>query len=198
MYVQVIKGRTKDPQALMEYGRSWQTKVRPGAIGYVGSTAGVSPDGTFVVLAQFTDDVSAKENSSRPEQDAWFQGFAKLIDGEPTFAESTDTSLLFDGPSTKAGFVQIMESRVTDRAKAEAFENDELLDQLRKARPDLLGGLRVWLPNDRVIEAAYFTSEADARKGEQSEDFGDQGAQFGELYADMTYIDLPNPEVNQA
>lgn len=196
MYVQVIKGKTSDPTALMEYGRSWQTEVRPGSVGYLGSTAGVAADGTFVVIAQFTDEVAAKENSNRPEQDAWFQGFAKLIDGEPTFAESTDTSVLFDGPSTKAGFVQVMESRVTDRAKAEAFESEELLTELRKARPDLLGGLRLWLPNDRVIEAAYFTSEAAARKGEQSEDFGDQGAQFGELYEDMTYTDLVNPEVN--
>jgi len=195
MFVQVIKGKAKDAQALMDYGRTWQTEVRPGAIGYVSSTSGVAADGTFVVLACFTDEVSAKENSSRPEQDAWFQGFAKLVDGAPSFTESSDTSLLFDGPSDKAGFVQVMESTVIDRAKAEAMESDEMLAALRQARPDLLGGLRVWLDGGRVLEAAYFTSEADARKGEQSEDFGDQGAAFAEVYGDMSYIDLPNPEV---
>jgi hypothetical protein len=198
MYVQVIKGKAKDPQALMDYGRTWQTEVRPGAVGYVSSTSGVAADGSFVVFACFTDDVSAKENSSRPEQDAWFQGFAKLIDGAPTFAESSDTSLLFDGPSAKAGFVQVMESTCTDRAKAEAMESGEMLDQLRAARPDLLGGLRVWLPNNRVVEAAYFTSEADARKGEQSEDFGAPQEEFMALYEDMSYLDLPNPDITVA
>ena len=198
MFVQVIKGKTNNADAMRALGEKWQAELRPGAKGYLGSTSGAAADGTFITVVQFTDDVAAKANSNRPEQDAFFKEMSQYIDGEPTFAESSDTSLLFDGPSAKAGFVQVMESTCKDRAKAEAFESEELLAQLRKARPDLLGGLRVWLPDNKVVEVAYFTSEADARKGESSDEFGDQGEAFGGLYTDMTYTDLPNPDVTVA
>jgi hypothetical protein len=198
MFVQVIKGKTNNPEAVLALGEKWQNELRPGAKGYVGSTTGVTADGTFVGVIQFTDEVAAKENSDRPEQDAFFKEMSQYIDGEPNFRESSDTALLFDGPSDKATFVQIMESTVKDRAKAEAFEaNDEMLAELRKARPDLLGGLRVWLGNPS-IEVAYFTSEADARKGESNEEFAEQGNEFQDLYENMTYTDLPNPQINLA
>ena len=197
MFVQVVTGKTKNADAMLALGDKWQQEVRPGAIGYLGSTIGVSADGTFFAAAQFTDDASAKENASRPEQDAWFQEASKLFDGEPTFRESSDTSLLFDGPSEKAGFVQVMESTVTDRAKAESAE-EGMLDDLRKARPDLLGGLRVWLDGGKCVEVAYFTSEAEARKGEQNEEFGSQAEEFMALFDNMTYTDLPNPQINLA
>jgi hypothetical protein len=197
MFVQVIKGKTNNADAILALGDKWQKELRPGATGYVGSTTGVAADGTFVAVVQFSDDVAAKANSDRPEQDAFFKEMSQYIDGEPTFRESSDTSLLFEGPSAKAGFVQVMESTVKDRAKAEAMESEEMLTQLRQARPDLLGGLRVWDGN-RAVEIAYFTSEADARKGESSEDFGSQEQAFGDVYEDMTYLDLPNPQINLA
>ena len=198
MFVQIIKGKTNNSDAMRALGEKWEKELRPGASGYLGSTSGAAADGTFVTIVQFTDDVAAKANSERPEQDAFFKEMSQYVDGEPSFAESSDTSLLFDGPSAKAGFVQVMDSKCTDRAKAEAMESDEMLDQLRAARPDLLGGLRVWLPNNRVVEVAYFTSEADARKGESSEDFGAPQEEFMSLYEDMTYLDLPSPDITVA
>lgn len=198
MFVQVIKGKTTNADAMLALGDKWQQELRPGATGYLGGTVGVSADGTFVAVIQFTDDAAAKENANRPEQDAFFKEMSQHIDGEPAFAESTDTSLLFEGPTDKATFVQIMESSVTDRAKVEAFETDEMMADLRKARPDLLGGLRVWLDGGRCVEVAYFTSEADARKGEASDEFGASQGEFMALFEDMTYLDLPNPQIHIA
>jgi hypothetical protein len=198
MFVQVVRGKTKNPDAMLALGDKWQKELRPGATGYLGSTVGAAPDGTFLAAIQFTDDVAAKANSDRPEQDAFFNEMKQHIDGEPSFSESSDTSLLFDGPSEKATFVQVMESTVKDRAKAEAMENDQMLAELRKARPDLLGGLRVWLDGGKCLEIAYFTNEADARKGESSEDFGAPQEEFMALYDNMTYLDLPNPQINLA
>ena len=70
-----------------------------------------------------------------------------------------------------------MEGTVTDRAKAEALENDEMLAQLRAARPDLIGSVRMWLGGGAFVEAAYFTSEEAAREGETSAEF--EGAAAG-------------------
>ena len=196
MFVQVIKGRAKDKAAVEAAGQKWQDEVRPGAIGHLGGTFGVADDGTFIVLAQFEDEAAAAANSARPEQGAWFAAFEPLLDGAPTFRESSDTSLLFDGPSSAATFVQVMEGTVPDRAKAEAAESPEVEAQIKKARPDLLGGLRVWFDGGSYVEAAYFTSEEEARKGETSTEFEGPQMDFEAVFGTPTYTDLRNPLID--
>jgi hypothetical protein len=193
MFVQVIKGHTRDAAAMRRQHERWRDEVRPGAVGFMGGTAGVADDGTVIVFARFADRASAQANSERPEQDKWWTETAKVLDGEPSFRESNDITTTFDGGSDGAGFVQIMEGSVTDRVKAEAMETPELLEQLRAARPDLLGGVRVWFDDGSFVEAAYFTSEEDARKGEASSEFTGPGEEFGAVYGEMTFIDLRNP-----
>jgi hypothetical protein len=193
MFVQVIKGKTNDPDGIRAQGEKWREEVRPGAVGFLGSTAGVADDGTFVAIARFEDEAAATANADRPEQSAWWEEMSGYFDGEPTFRESSDTATLLDGGSDDAGFVQVMEGTVTDRAKAEAMERDPaLLEQLRTARPDLIGSVRVWF-GDEFVDTAYFTSEEEARKGESSADFEGPGEEFNELFGEMTFIDLKDP-----
>jgi hypothetical protein len=198
MFVQVIKGRTNDPAGLRRQMERWRDEIRPGAVGFLGSTGGVSDDGTFIAFARFADEASAKANSDRPEQGAWWEETAKHFDGSPTFRESSDITTLFDGGSDKAGFVQVMEGTVKDRKKAEAFETPEMLDMLHKARPDLIGSVRVWFQGGSFADAAYFTSEADARKGESSTEFAGPQEEYMALYSDMTFIDLHEPLLTSA
>ena len=193
MFVQVIKGHTSDPAGLRRQLEKWRTDLKPGAVGFEGSTVGIAEDGTFIALARFRDAEVARQNSDRPEQGAWWAETAPYFDAEPTFRESTDIRTLFDGGSNDATFVQIMEGTVPDRAKAEAVETPEMLEQLRSARPDLLGGYRVWFEGGSYIEAAYFTSEADARKGESSSEFAQPQADFETVFGEMTYLDLRDP-----
>ena len=193
MFVQVIKGHTSDPTMLRRQLDRWNSDVRPGAIGFEGSTVGVADDGTFIALARFSDAAAAARNSERVEQGAWWEETAKLIDGEASFRESSDVSLLFEGGTDDAGFVQVMEGTVKDREQVEAFETPDMLEQLRAARPDLLGGHRVWFDDGTYVDAAYFTSEADARKGEGSMEFSEQAAAYGELFGETTYTDLRDP-----
>ena len=193
MFVQVIKGHTKDAAGMRRQHERWRDEVRPGAVGFMGGTAGVADDGTVIVFARFADRASAQANSERPEQSNWWAQTAKGFDGEPSFRESSDITTTFDGGSDDAGFVQIMEGSVTDRVKAEAMETPELLEQLRAARPDLLGGVRVWFDDGSFVEAAYFTSEEDARRGEASSEFTGPGEEFAAVYGVMTFIDLRDP-----
>ena len=193
MFVQVIKGRTNDAAGLRQQLDAWRSDVKPGAIGFEGSTVGVSDDGTFVALARFTDAGAAQKNSERPEQTAWWEATSKYFEGEPAFRESSDTTTLLDGGSNDAGFVQILEGSVKDRGKAEALETPEMLAQLRAARPDLLGSHRVWFEDGSFIEAAYFTSEAEARQGEQSADFAGPQQDYIEQFGDLSFTDLRDP-----
>jgi hypothetical protein len=193
MYVQVIKGRTNDAAGLRRQLDKWRAELKPGAIGFVGSTGGITDDGTVILIARFTDDAAAKANGDRPEQDAWWQETAKCFDGAPSFRESSDVTTLFEGGSDQAGFVQVMEGRVADREKAESFESPEMMAQLKAARPDLIGGLRVWFDGGAFVDTAYFTSEEAARKGEQSEEFNGPQEEYGALFGEMTYTDLREP-----
>jgi hypothetical protein len=198
MFAQVIKGKVIDAGGFERQLDRWREEVRPGATGFLGSTAGVAEDGTFIAVARFADEAAAQANSGRPEQSAWWEETSKYFDGDPTFRESSDTATLFDGGDDNAGFVQVMEGKVADRAKAESLETPEMRDQLRSARPDLLGSVRVWFPDDSFVDVAYFTSEEEARKGEKSADFEGPGEEFLALYGEMTFIDLKHPMLTSA
>jgi hypothetical protein len=193
MYVQVIKATTKDADAVMAQGKRWDEEVRPGSVGHAGGTFGVSDDGTLLVIARFTDEAAAQANSARPEQGAWWAAMEPLLEN-PTFRGSSDVALLFDGPSADAAFVQVMEGTAPDRAKAEALQTPEMEAQLRAARPDLLGAIRVWFDGGEYVEAAYFTSEEAARSGESSADFEGPHEEFTSMFGEPTYTDLRNPQ----
>jgi hypothetical protein len=68
-----------------------------------------------------------------------------------------------------------------------------MLEQLRAARPDLLGGHRVWFDDGTYVEAAYFTSEADARRGEKAGDFAAPQQEYTDMFGEPTFIDLRDP-----
>jgi hypothetical protein len=195
MFVQIIEGRTTDGKALMERADRWQREVRPGAIGFLGVTAGVTADGRAVTIARFEDEASARANAARPEQTAWFEGMAKLYDGEPRFTESSDTTQWMGGGSDDAGFVQVMKSTGVDRAQVEKM--DEAFEPYAHLRPDLLGGLRIWTGPDSCVDVAYFTSEAEARKGEQAEMPSELTTLMGEFegMGETEYFDLTDPQL---
>lgn len=196
MFVQIIEGRTTDGKALMERGESWQQELRPGAKGYLGVTAGVTADGRAVTIARFESEDAARANSERPEQGAWWAETAKLYDGEPTFTESSDVTLWMGGGSNDAGFVQVMKTIGADRAKLE--EMDKAFEPYSSARPDLLGGLRIWTGKDSCIDVAYFTSEAEAREGEKAEmppEVQELMAGMEEGMGQVEYFDLTEPQV---
>ena len=193
MYVQVINGHTSDAAGIKGQFDRWLTDCKPGAIGFLGSTVGVADDGTVVCVARFEDEASAAKNSERAEQTNWWTETEKYFDDAPTFRESKDTATMFDAGMDKATFVQIMQGTIKDRAKAEQLETSEMIEQLRKARPDLLGSFRVVFDDSSFLEAAYFTSEEEARKGEQSPDFQGPGEEFMEVFGEMTFVDLRDP-----
>ncbi len=195
MFVQVIEGTTSDPAAIVEHGERWQRELRPGAVGYLGVTAGVTADGRSVAIVRFEDEASARANAERPEQTAWFEGMAKLYDGEPTFTESSDVTEWMGGGSNDAGFVQVMKSTGVDRAQVEKM--DASFEPFADQRPDLLGGLRIWTGPNSCIDVAYFTTEEEARKGEQAE----VPDELKELMSDFEgmgeteYLDLVDPQL---
>jgi len=197
MFIQVISGTVADLEGLERQVERWQEQLRPGAIGYLGTTAGVTDDGRFIVLARFESELAARRNSERPEQGNWWAETEKCLN-TAEFLESASVETLLGGGNNNAGFVQLMRGHVKDAGKLAALaqRKDELEAGMGKARPDVIGDVMVIAADGSYLEAIYFTSEAEAREGEAKELPGDMAALLGEYMEAVAideYLDLKDP-----
>jgi hypothetical protein len=195
MFVQVIKGKVADQDGFRRQLDRWRDELAPGATGWLGTTTGVAADGRSVTFARFESADAARANSDRPEQGQWWAETEKVFDGGPTFEESEDVQEWLGGGSDDAGFVQFMSGTVKDRARMSAID-EAFTSRADQLRPDVLGGVRVWLGDDRYTEAVYFTSEADARANEGKElppDVQEVFAELGDLMGEVDYTDIGTP-----
>lgn len=193
MFVQIIQGAVTSSTDLKRQLDRWDAEVRPGAIGFLGSTGGVTADGTAFLAARFADEASARANSERPEQTGWWNETEKCFTGPVQFTDSSDVQVIIE-PRDDARFVQVIQSRVADRSRIEAL-NDVLATELTQSRPEIVGGVAVW-SGDRVCDLTYFTDEASAREGERKQLPAEHKAMFEEwqsLITDVTYLDLTDP-----
>ena len=196
MFVQVIQGHVSDPAAVRKQLDKWLAEVAPGAVGWLGSTSGVTEDGQVVALARFESEEAARQNSARPEQGAWWTEMAALFDGEPVFHDSTSVDVDTPGDPSKAGFVQVMQGRATDPEKARQLMADDPTDW-SSYRPDILGTVSIGHDGDAWTMAMYFTSEEAAREGEKKEPPPEMLEMMEQMQALMlgepTYLDLKDP-----
>lgn len=195
MFIQVIEGRTSDPEALHSRMDVWERDLKPGAIGYLGSAGGCTADGSFIMAVRFADRESAMRNGERAEQSEWWRETERCLDGPATFHDTEDVYIMAHGRLEDAGFVQVMEGHVTDRARANELERDSD-DILAQVRPDLLGSVTAYYGDDNYADFAYFTSEAAARRGEQQEVPAEMAEMFGAWERVMKvdrFLDVPEP-----
>jgi hypothetical protein len=196
MFIQVIEGKTSDAEGFRRFLEERRPEAMKGAIGFLGATTAIAPDGTVVTMARFESAEKAMKNAARPEQTAFFEELKRYLAGEPTFHESTDVETFLGGGSDNAGFVQFMIGTASDKAKAKESEK-AMTPTLESMRPDVLGGITVW-DGDWWCQAIYFTSETEAREGEkkfESMSAGDR-TRFEEMmsaYGEPRFVDGPNP-----
>lgn len=195
MFVQVITAKVKDRAAVEAQREKWQTEVKPGAIGFLGSTGGITPDGQMIMVARFEDEASAKKNSERPEQTQFFKEMSAHMESEPSFFEATDITLSRGGGSDEAGFVQVMAGQVTDVEKARELDA-KMEEKMEGVRPDLLGSVTAVGEDGRFYSVIYFRSEEEARLGEKemTENPPPEMAEWGAIMTgEMTFYDLTEP-----
>jgi hypothetical protein len=195
MFIQVIEGKTSDPEGLHQRLDVWTRDLMPGAIGYLGSTGGCTSSGDCILIARFESRDSAQRNSDRPEQTAWWRETERFFDGPVTFHDTEDVEIMDHGRLDDAHFVQVMEGHVTDRARATALEH-EADAMLRDIRPDLIGSVTVYYGDNEFAEIAYFTSESEARAGESKPMSDDAAKKFDEWERVMKverYLDISDP-----
>jgi hypothetical protein len=194
MFVQVVKGKVRDRALLEEREALWRSELRPYAKGFLGSTSGVTADGTFILVARFESAECARQNSERPEQAAWFEETVKAFDGAPTFRDSDDVQLQFGGGSDEATFVQVMEGCTTNEADLRAVMAS-MQSELEQMRPqDLLGTTIAWHGDGSFTQAVYFKSLDEARKNEAAMADDRRAEAITDLIdGPMTFFDLKEP-----
>ena len=196
MFVQVFQGPVSDPAQVKQVLDRWVAELGPTADGWLGSTAGVTDDGWFIGLARFDSESAARANSERPEQGEWWSELQKLFTSEPTFHESTEIVVDDHGDLDAAGFVQVMQGRTSDPARARELMDDDD-PEWQTYRPEVLGSLLAVHGEDAWTMAIYFTTEAEARAGERKEPPESMRAAMAELdslaIGETTYLDLEEP-----
>jgi hypothetical protein len=182
MFVQVIQGRVSDAAKMRSALDQWAQDLAPGAAGWLGSTAGVTDDGRFIALARFESEEAARSNSARAEQDRWWSETAKLFAGEASFGDSRNVVVDATGNPDEAGFVQVIQGRSSDPARARELMGEDS-SEWAAFRPDIIGSVAAEHDGGAYTMALYFTSEEAAREGERKQPPPELKAQMEEMDA---------------
>jgi len=195
MFAQVIRGTVSDQTAVRAGMDRWIKELAPSAVGWLGSTSGVTDDGQLFVMARFESAEAATANSEKPAQGEWFAEMAKLYDGEPTFQDSTDVTVEAIGDLDSAGFVQVMSGQVSDPDRARQLMADQ--PDMRDLRPDVLGSVFVGHDDGKWTMVIYFKSEAEAREGEKKDVPPEVAAAMEQMQSlavgETEFLDLKTP-----
>jgi hypothetical protein len=194
MFIQIIQGQVQDRELLKQQTETWRTEIKPGATGFLGTTSGITEDGTGVVVVRFESKEAAMKNGDRPEQSAWWAKTEQAFAGDVTFIDCDEADLIIGGGSEKAGFVQVMHGRAVDPVKmremGESMESD-----LQEARPDVLGGVVGWYGDRQFVQVMYFESEQAAREAEAKTADGPEMEGWEQMLdGPMTFLDLREPD----
>lgn len=195
MFIQVIQGKVADPDRLRAAVEQWREELAPGAVGWLGTTAGVTPDGTAIAVVRFESEDAARRNGDRPEQQRWWSDASAAFAGDPTFHDCPEVFTFLDGGSDDAGFVQVIQGRVGDVDRVRRMM-EESAPALRKARPDVVGGTIALHGDGGFTQTVYFTSEEAAREGERQEapsEAPEMDEEMAQMMREATFLDLPRP-----
>jgi hypothetical protein len=113
------------------------------------------------------------------------------MDGPLEFHDCDDVTLMMDGGSDRAGFVQVIRGRVDDPAPLKAMLADT--STLHEMRPEIIGGTLAIEPDGTFIETVAFTDEAAARQGERIEPPAEVRSTLQHVMKDATFYDLHHP-----
>jgi hypothetical protein len=187
VFIQVLRGQATNREGLLGQLDTWLKDLSSDADGWLGSTGGITDDGRFIASFRFESQQAAQKNSDRSEQTQWWNETSRHLD-TPRFWDCTVVDEYKGGGSDRAGFVQVIQGRVVDR---EAYR-EAALSLGGSQRSDVIGGVVAW-DGSRFTEVVYFTSEEEARKGEQSPPHTAALEKVWPLTQDLQYFDLRNP-----
>jgi hypothetical protein len=101
---------------------------------------------------------------------------------EATFLESRDVVVDVIGEPDTAGFVQVMQGRSSDPARARELMGEDS-SEWAAFRPDIIGSVAAAHEDGTYTMVLYFTSEQEARDGERKQPPPELQAQMEQMDA---------------
>jgi len=200
VFIQIIQGRCRDADEMRRLSDEWRDTMGSTAQGWLGGTYGITDEGEFVGVVRFESREAAARNSAKPEQGQWWSRMEQCFDGPVTFHDCDDAMVFLDGGSDDAGFVQVIQGRVSDPERFRRFMSQPM-DVLHENRPDIIGGTIAMEPDGWFTETVSFRTEAEAREGESREMPEEMRREMDEDMAnmqDVRYLDLHHPWFSSA
>jgi hypothetical protein len=194
VFIQILQGKCTRHDEMRAMADRWREELSEGAHGWLGGTYGFTDDDTFVGIVRFTDRAAAMANSERPEQGAWAEQMMALMDGPMEYHDCDDVTLMLNGGSDDAGFVQVIRGKIDDPERLKALMTDT--DVLHEARPEIIGATLAIEADGTFTETVSFTDEAAARSAEARDMDGvpeEVRATIQEAMANATFYDLHHP-----
>lgn len=191
MFIQIMQGTCVRQDEMREQLDRWLAERSPQVHGWLGGTYGFTDDDLFVAVIRFDSRESAMANSDSREQSEWWARTEALFDGPVEFHDCADVTLMMDGGSDDAGFVQIVRGKADNPDALKAMMGDT--DLLHQMRPDIIGATLAIESDGTFTETVAFTDEAMARQGEQVEMPDDMREQMEMAMHEVSYLDLPHP-----
>ncbi len=192
MFIQIMQGKCTRQDELHALADEWLRDLSPGATGWLGGTYGFTDDDMFVGVVRFESRDAAMANSERPEQGAFAERMGELMDGPVEFHDSDDVTLLLDGGSDDAGFVQMIRGKVDDPARLKSMLANTDTSPRDAARHRRRAPSRS-STDGTFTECVAFTSEEAARAGEQVEPPEEMRDDMEYAMQDATFYDLRHP-----
>lgn len=193
MFIQMVQGSCRRQDDLRRVVDDWCTSMSSQA-GWLGGTYGFTDDDNFVGVVRFDSKESCSRASARDDAGMWWAAAAECFDAAPELHESSDVTMMLNGGSDDAGFVQIMRGRVGNADKLRRMTGDtEMTNMLHEARPDIIGGTLAIEDDGHFIETIAFTSESEARERESMEMPAEVASEMAEAMAEVEYVDLHRP-----
>lgn len=193
MFIQMVSGACSRQDAMRSLTDGWSAAMADQP-GWLGGTYGFTDDGEFLGIIRFEDAGACRTASERPDAGMWWAGAKALFDRGCEIHQSEDVTLMFDGGSDDAGFVQVIRGRVRDADRLRGFLTDqEMTSMLHQARPEIIGATLAIESDGSFTETVAFTDEASARRGEQESMPEESRSTMAEAMAEVQYLDLHRP-----
>jgi hypothetical protein len=168
MFIQILQGRVADEVGARREVERWHGDLGTEAPGWLGLTAGIGDDRTFLVVLRFASGAAATANDRRPELAAWRGAIKQHLVGPVRLDQCPVVRTPKASDPAPAGFVRILQGRVADPARLAALQGQ--VEHTLQRQPHLLevvvgeheGG------HGYFTEVASFVSERAVRAAERA------------------------------
>jgi hypothetical protein len=193
VFIQMVQGPCSRQVEMRMLVDRWCTRMadRPG---WLGGTYGFTDDDRFMGIVRYDSEAACRDYGAEPDAGLWWAEAMELMDGDCEVHQSGDVTMMLDGGSDDAGFVQVMRGHVGNADLLRKMTGGtDMTNMLHAARPEIIGSTLAIEEDGSFIETVAFTDEMAARRGEQIQMPEEITQDRAEAIADVEFIDLHHP-----